>query len=278
MELIIKNCNNIESGKIEITKNKLNIKFGINGTGKSTITRAIKYNIDSPELLKELLPFKHRNAEFISDPEILTDEDINSVLIFNEDYLNQFLFKEDELISNSFEIFINTPEHKRTTEQIEHHLSEIKKIFSENDDLNKIISDFENLSKSFATTQTGLSKSSALYKGLKEGNIIEHIPEALKGFTKLIKDKNCVNWLDWQNKGEQFLEISDDCPYCTSSTTEKKETIKSVSKLYDKNVIKNFTVIIEALRNLGEYFSKNANSTLKSITEKQTGLEESEMN
>lgn len=278
MELTIKNCNNIDSGKIEITKNKLNMKFGINGTGKSTLTRAIKYNIDSPELLKELVPFKHRNSETEVVPEITTSEDLNSVLIFNEEYLNQFLFKEDELISNSYEIFINTPEYKSTTEQIEQLLSEIKKVFSDDESLNKIISDFDNLSKSFATTQTGLSKSSALYKGLKEGNKIEHIPESLKGYSKLIKDKNCVTWLDWQNKGEQFLEISDDCPYCTSPTAEKKETIKSVSTLYDKNVIKNFTVIIDALKNLGEYFSESANSTLKTITEKQTGLEESEMN
>lgn len=278
MELTITNCNNIDSGKIEITNNKLNIKFGINGTGKSTITRAIKYAIDSPHLLTELIPFKHRQSEIKVVPEITINEEIKSVLIFNEEYLNQFLFKEDELISNSYEIFINTPEYKNSTEQIEQLLSEIKKVFSENEDLNKTISDFENLSKSFATTQTGLSKSSALYKGLKEGNKIQHIPDSLKGYSKLIKDKNCVKWLDWQNNGEQFLEISDDCPYCTSPTTEIKETIKSVSTFYDKNVIKNFTVIIEALKNLGEYFSENANLTLQTITEKQTGLEESEMN
>ena len=278
MEIIINNCNNIDSGRIEITKNKLNIKFGINGTGKSTITRAIKYSVDSPELLKNLIPFKHRNAEVEVVPEIIIDEEIKSVLIFNEEYLNQFLYKEDELITNSYEIFINTPEYKKSTEQIEQLLSEIKKVYSENEDLNKIILDFENLSKSFATTQTGLSKSSALYKGLKEGNKIQHIPHSLKGYSKLIKDKNCVKWLDWQNNGEQFLEISDDCPYCTSPTTEKKEIIKSVSTFYDKNVIKNFTVIIEALKNLGEYFSENANLTLQTITEKQTGLEDSEMN
>jgi ABC-type Mn2+/Zn2+ transport system ATPase subunit len=278
MELTITNCNNIDSGKIEITNNKLNIKFGINGTGKSTITRAIKYAIDSPQLLTELIPFKHRKSEIKVVPEITINEEIKSVLIFNEEYLNQFLFKEDELISNSYEIFINTPEYKNSTEQIEQLLSEIKKVFSENEDLNKTISDFENLSKSFATTQTGLSKSSALYKGLKEGNKIQHIPDSLKGYSKLIKDKNCVKWLDWQNNGEQFLEISDDCPYCTSPTTENKETIKSVSTFYDKNVIKNFTVIIEALKNLGEYFSETANLTLQTITEKQTGLEESEMN
>ena len=215
MELTITNCNNIDSGKIEITNNKLNIKFGINGTGKSTITRAIKYSIDSPELLKELIPFKHRNSEIEVVPEITMNEEIKSVLIFNEEYLNQFLFKEDELISNSYEIFINTPEYKISTEQIEQLLSEIKKVFSDNEDLNKIISDFENLSKSFATTQTGLSKSSALYKGLKEGNKIQHIPDSLKGYSKLIKDKSCVKWFEWQNNGKQFVVISDDRRYCT---------------------------------------------------------------
>lgn len=278
MEIEIKNCNNIEYGKIEIAKSKLNIKFGINGTGKSTITKALKYSVESTENLSELIPFKLRNLEAEIIPEISTSELINSILIFNEEYLNQFLYKEDELISNSYEIFIKTPEYQNLTGQIEQLLSDIKKVFSENEGLEVIISDFENLSKSFSTTQTGLSKTSALYKGLKEGNTITHVPEALKGYSKLIKDKNCVSWLDWQNKGEQFLEISDDCPYCTSATVDKKETIKSVSTYYNKTVVKNFNVIIDALKSLGEYFSTEANSTLKTITEKQTGLEDSEMN
>lgn len=278
MEINLKNCNNIENGIIVINKNKLNIKFGINGTGKSTITKAIKYKIESPALLQELLPFKYRKPENEITPEININETINSVLIFNEEYLNQFLFKETELIENSYEIFINTPEYKNTNNQIELLLKEIKNVFSENSDLNKIISDFESLSKSFTTTQTGLSKSSALYKGLKNGNQIQHIPQQLKGFSKLIKDKKCVSWLDWQSKGEEFLNISEDCPYCTSSTEGKKETIKSVSTYYDKNVVKNFSVIIEALNNLGEYFSETTNLTLKTITEKQTGLEQPEMN
>lgn len=278
MEFTIKNCNNIENGKIEIVKNKLNIKYGINGTGKSTITRAIKYKIETPEKLNELIPFKLRSQETKLVPEVILSEEINNVLIFNEEYLNQFLFKEDELISDSYEIFIKTPEYTDSILQIEHLLANIKKVFTENTELEKIIIDFENLSKSFATTQSGLSKSSPLYKGLKEGNKIEHIPETLKGYSRLIKDKNCISWLDWQVKGEQFLEISDDCPYCTTPTLDKKDVIKSVSKVYDKNIIKNFNVIVEALKSLGTYFSENANKTLQDITEKQTGLEDSEMN
>ncbi len=276
MEFIIKNCNNIDDATISITPNKLNIKFGINGTGKSTITRAIKLGMEDPEKLNQLTPFKLIGADTDLKPEVILPDGVNSVLIFNEEYLNQFLFKEDELIANSYEIFIKTPEFENYTAQIESLLVDIKQIFTDNERLNQIISDFENLSKSFSTTQTGLSKSSPLYKGLKEGNKLEHVPENLKGYSKLIKDKNCVSWLDWQIKGEQFLEISEDCPYCTSPTEDKKEIIQNVSKVYDKNVVKNFNIILTALENLGAYFSEDANQTLKSITEKQTGLEKAE--
>jgi energy-coupling factor transporter ATP-binding protein EcfA2 len=277
MEISILNCNNIDEGIIAITPNKLNIKYGINGTGKSTITKAIDLKINASDQLVQLTPFKLVDVENGATPQVTIPETISSVLIFNEEYLNKFLYKEDELIANSYEIFIKTPEFISATEEIERLLQEIKKVFDDNQDLNQIVIDFENLSKSFSTTQSGLSKSSALYKGLKEGNKVEHIPENLIGYSKLIKDKSCTTWLDWQIKGEQFLTIAgDDCPYCTSPAAEKKETIKAVSKVYDKNVIKNFNVIIDALNNLGDYFNITAKDTLKSITEKKNGIEKAE--
>ena len=278
MDFTIKNCNNIDNGTVNVTKTKLNIKFGINGTGKSTIAKAIKYSIESPDKLKELTPFKLQNAETEQKPEVTKPDDVTSVFIFNEEYLNQFLYKKDELISNSFEIFIKTQNYLESVAKIEEILTEIKKVFSENEDLEQIINDFESLSKSFTTTQTGLSKTSSVYKGLKDGNKVEHIPEHLKGYSSFIKNKSCTNWLDWQMKGSEFIDISDDCPYCTSPTADKKETIKSVSKTYDKNVIKNFNVIIEAIQNLGNYFTDEAKNTLDTITRKQTGLEDSEIN
>ena len=275
----IKNCNNIDSGNIIIFEAKLNIKFGVNGTGKSTIAKALKYRIDSPEKLKELTPFKVKNeSNSKTKPDLVIPENIKSVMIFNEEYLSQFIYKEDELISNSFEIFIKSQNYIKSAENIDSILEGIKKVFSENQELHQIINDFESLSKSFIATQKGLSKKSAIYKALKDGNKQENIPESLKGYTPFLKDNTCTNWLDWQIKGEQFIDISDDCPYCTSLITDKKETIKSVSKTYDKNIIKNFTAIIESIKNLGDYFSEEAKTTLETITKKHTGLEDSEMN
>jgi hypothetical protein len=276
MEFIFKNCNNIDEGKIILAKNILNIRYGINGTGKSTITNAIKFGAEDQSRLVQLTPFKLIDTYTTRKPEVTCSENISTVLIFNEEYLNQFLYKEDELIANSYEIFIKTAEYQGYTDQIDYLLKQVKDVFSQNNELDTIVQDFEGLSKSFSMTQSGLSKTSPLVKGMKDGNKIHNVPIELNGYSKLIKDKSCVSWLSWQVQGEQFLSISDDCPYCTSSTKEKKEIIHSVSKVYDKAVIKNFSIILDALKNLGNYFTETANVTLKAITEKQSGLEKAE--
>lgn len=61
MEVEISSCNNIDHGRITLSENKLNIKFAPNGTGKSTISRAIQYCVTGDlSSLRDLLPFKLR--------------------------------------------------------------------------------------------------------------------------------------------------------------------------------------------------------------------------
>ncbi len=280
MKITIENCNNIDKGEVTLVNSKLNIKFGINGIGKSTIAKAIQFHIDNDKNLKDLLPFKLQgNNPGNLQPKINFDEALKTILVFNEDYLNQFVYKPDELISNSFEIFIETPAYIESIKKIESILEGIKNVFLENQELEKIISDFEVLQNGFKTTQSGLSKTAPISKALLEnGNQIENIPDSLKGYSSFLKNENCIRWLDWQIKGESFLDISDDCPYCTSTIKETKETIKSVSKTYNKKIIGDFTKIINAIENLGDYFSDEAKIQLESITKKHSELEVSEKN
>ncbi|MDD2908118.1 MAG: AAA family ATPase [Candidatus Gracilibacteria bacterium] len=273
MKIEIKNCNNINNGIICIEKNKLNIKFGINGTGKSTTAKSIQYKIEKEQDLEKLLPFslKKENSSNLK-PEVIFDEELKSVSIFNEEYVKTFLFKQDELVNNSFEVFIKSPTYTEIEKNIETQLETIKKVFSNNQHLDKIILDFENLSKSFKTTQSGLSDASAISKGVGSG--FYNIPENLKEYKPFIQNKEkCVSWLDWQIKGSDFINGHDNCPYCVSPTDKaKKEKIKSISDNYDKNVIKNFVEIIKVLENLGDYFSPTAKSQLEKITKKTEGL------
>lgn len=64
MLLKIKNCNNIDSAEIKIEPEKLNIKYAINGTGKSTIVKAITaFCYDDAQKKAELVPFKYRDKD-----------------------------------------------------------------------------------------------------------------------------------------------------------------------------------------------------------------------
>lgn len=45
MDIEIKNCNNIDIGNMELVEGRLNIKYAINGTGKSTISKALEASI-----------------------------------------------------------------------------------------------------------------------------------------------------------------------------------------------------------------------------------------
>ena len=141
MNIEIQNCNNIDSTIITLTENKLNIKFAPNGTGKSTIARALLLGAKGDQdLLNELMPFKLRKENpDKKQPKVMGIEVLNNIMCFNEEYVSQFVFKPNELISNSFDIFIRTDAYKQREHEIEGLVSNIKQLFSGNQELEVLI-------------------------------------------------------------------------------------------------------------------------------------------
>ena len=101
MEIKVENLGVITEGKIELKKNVVNIKYGINGSGKSTISKGIELSVKGEDLNK----LRTYGSEI--EPTVSISEDISSVIVFNQDYVDDYLFKDD-LANNSFEIMINT--------------------------------------------------------------------------------------------------------------------------------------------------------------------------
>lgn len=274
MNIEIKNCNNIDSALISIDTDKLNIKFAPNGTGKSTMARAIALGISENSDLGELMPFKLRkeNPEN-KQPKVNGLNSVQQVMCFNEDYVSQFVFKPDELLSNSFEIFIKTDAYKKKEREIEELVAEIKKLFVNNNNLESLINTLKEMGGAFKLTKKGLSKASSGMKGLAGGNKLRHIPKGLESYQPFIQSQKNVGWIDWQTKGYEYAELSDNCPFCTSHAADKKEQIKKVGQEYDKNTIKNLVAIINVIERLGEYFSDGARDNLNSITTLKDGIE-----
>lgn len=276
MDIEIRNCNNIDSAKFSLDENKLNIKFAPNGTGKSTIAKALQLSAMSDQAqLKGLMPFKFRkeNPEG-KQPEVLGAEAFHNIMCFNEEYVGQFVFKPNELVSNSFDIFIRTEAYKKVEQEIEEIIRHIKTLFLNNPELEALIATFKEMGSAFTTTKSGgLSKSSTGMKGLSRGNRLMHVPVGLESYTPFIQSQHSVNWIDWQIKGCEFADLSDDCPFCTSRAVDKKEQIKKVGQEYDKNIIKNLREITEVIKKLGEYFSDDAQKRLAIITSLKDGVE-----
>lgn len=276
IQIEIKNCNNLDLAVISLAPQKLNIKFAPNGTGKSTIARAMLLSAKGDQkLFDELIPFKYRkdNPEN-RQPEVKGAEALTNIMCFNEEYVSQFVFKPDELLTNSFDIFVRTDSYKQKEQEIENLVRNIKTLFIGNEELENLIATLKEMGNSFKLTKSGLSKSSTGMKGLSAGNKIQHVPPGLELYTPFIRSKNSVNWIDWQTKGCDFSELSDNCPFCSSHAADKKDQIKKVGQEYDKNTIKNLVAIIAMIEMLGDYFSEEAKRKLKTITTLKAGLEQ----
>lgn len=278
MDVEIYNCNNIDYGRIALSENKLNIKFAPNGTGKSTISRAILHKITSDtQSLNDLLPFKLRASNPASLlPGVSGVENISNIMCFDEKYVSQFTFQPNELVSNSFDIFIKTEAYSQTEHEIDAIVMAIRKEFTENNDLELFITHLQELSGTFKLTNKGLSRASTGMRGLSGGNKLQHIPSGLESYQPFIQSSRNVEWIEWQTKGyEKFSDLSVGCcPFCTGDSHDKTEQIRKVSDEYDKAVIKNLVGIINVLDKLGEYFSDDAQIRLLEITTLQGGLEQ----
>lgn len=274
--VIVENCNSIDRADLKITKGSLNIKYGPNGLGKSTIARAIVSKAKADDTLALLMPFKNRGNAAAPSPTVTGIDDIKSALVFDEDYVNQFTFQQDEVVKNSFDIFIKTPEYVATTEEIENLFAGIKKAFADSPDIEQTLKDLKELRDAFgsANKDGSIPKTSKFLKSYGSGNKIEHIPEKLKPFESFIKSQEPSKWIAWQIKGNDFLKLGDTCPYCSTGLPEaaQKETALAVAKEYDATAVGHLNTIKAVIERLGKYFSAKCQENLDKVTKAKIEL------
>lgn len=267
MQIEIKQCNNIEHGNVEIRENTLNIKYGINGTGKSTIARAIVASLQARQeetnsALISLKPFKYLNDEDVT-PIVSGDDAINRIKIFDEQYINEFVFQPDELLKGSFDIFVRDEQYVKGMAEIDALVAVMQKTLAEDKDIGDLIADFGEISASFGRpAKKGLHGSSPMAKALKGGNKVSNVPTGLEPFKHYIQHSENYRWVKWQFEGQNYFNISTDCPFCTADIQKKRDTIKKVSEVYDPKSIENLNKIISVFQRLNKYFSDSTNHTI----------------
>lgn len=248
MNVNIRNCNNIKNTDITIEKNSLNIKYGMNGTGKSTIAKALA----NRDQLSELKTFGS-NLE----PEISMSENINKVEIFNNDFINRIIFNGSEVIDNGFEIFVKTEEYDSKRKEITNILNKLNRETFNDQIINKFREGLLNITTKIQLNSNNTVKRTSTYKSiLKKENMFE-VPQELTKYSEFIQDKSMnINWVDWKNKGFEF-DKKNKCPFCAEKLSEKyskeKETFK---ENYTKSGMKNLNDILEAINDIKDYLNE----------------------
>ena len=246
----IRNCNNIKNGTIRIEPNKLNIKYGINGTGKTTIANAIKYSVKEDKLQDLQSYYSTDKASIEVSPKF------NKILVFNEEFINQVVFVEDEVIENSFEVFLKTPDYEAKKRQLDEHLKILREIVVEDSEIVDLKNKLMTINGKFSRTSTGKLSTAGVLKSLLSKQNLYNIPTELESYRPFIENAdNNIAWIDWVNKGEAFDNI-DCCPYCSEGLKEnhiqKKEIFK---KTYKKKDSQNLKEILELVQKLKEFIS-----------------------
>lgn len=281
INLNIFNCNNIDSGFISLQEGRLNIKYAINGTGKSTISKAIEF-CNNQEQLKTLQPYKYLSETPIVDehiPSVTSSQEISKVSIFNEETLNQYTFLPDDLLANSFEILIKTPDYEARMRTIQNLVQDIQNTFRDNPEFEGLITDLTTFISGFGNAQNGYSRTGAIGKGLAKGNKIVNVPNDLLIYKPFIQSEVNASWLSWQSKGVQFHQVADKCPYCAEGLEdEKKDKIQQVIDVYDSKYVSELQKIIGVFQSLKDYFTDDVKEIIARLSRSSVEFSQEEIN
>lgn len=119
----IENVQSVRKAEVVIQEKSINIKYGYNGLGKSSIGKAIDFNINKHnEEIDKLAPFSG------GSPVISLSNTFNSCMSFNRDYISKWLFQGDSnVINESYSIFFNDDSLVKKEEEINSALLDLSK-------------------------------------------------------------------------------------------------------------------------------------------------------
>ena len=259
----IKNCNNITSGELRLYDDKLNILFGRNGTGKSTIARAIYLKSQGNELT-ELSPYGSACDTTTPSIDGLAD---GGIAIFDVNYVNQYVYQPDSLIKDAFEVLIRSPEYDVTKKNIDDALAKIRTTITERQGIAEMLGQIGALIDTIKFTSGSKIAKRGGVKGILEGRGAYFNPHPeLSDLKPFLEGDTVSKWAAWRLQGYEQFGDKKLCPYCSTGDTERTETINRVfAESFDKTSVEAAATISKAIEALKPYLDETKTSELISL-------------
>ena len=273
MEVVVENCRSIDHASISIDPGKLNVKFAPNGTGKTSIAKALAAAATGSDG-SGLVPFKWLKEGSAGEHPFRVSglDGVASVKVFDEGYVQSVVFQQDSLFPGSFDAFVRTPEFIETERELRNRLKGLVEL-AEREDVRKLSADLEAfLANLIGNSGLGRDKkpkgSSPVIKALSEGNTWEHEDQLLAPFKPILGPGPFRKWASWHKQGREYLSLMEGaCPYCGQPVSGVGQRIDAVGDSFDSAKVGNIEKTIEALSVGSAYLSEAAADRLNAIVD-----------
>lgn len=259
----LENCNCIKKADIKIQEGTLNIKYGTNGTGKSTISKAVSLKAQGDEeKLQSLRPYMANDSE----KTIVNGLNFNKVMVFNEEYVNSYLFEDDSFLENSFKVFLKSDECEELSKNIATLLEKLQGIFQKNDAIKNLEMFLPKYEEIIKCNNGEIPKKGGVGEFLKgNGAGFDKYSELEPYKVFYNRDMASVSkWAKWRNDGIKQMN-GEACPFCAEHL--KKEIEKQnevISKVFKNSALSTANAVLEYLQEAVEknYIKDEAVTTL----------------
>ena len=221
MKIKIEGYRNIQSLDYEIVDQKLNLLFGVSGSGKSSIAMA---------MISEDMEF-NKKVDYTGEPKVLVNgkvSDAYNTIIFNSNSVSKYLTAEDDGV---FNILIDDESSlSKEQEKFDRYMLRFKSVI---DSYNSQFISMKELTKDLVGTLTKKDelKSTSKIKQL-ENNFNKNNNSRIIKEINLIEDTK----LDWIIEGKSYIE-NEKCPFCLKKLSSKRfKKIVRYSEFDTKNL------------------------------------------
>lgn len=266
----LRNCRNIvetETDSICIENNSLNVFYGKNGTGKTSLISALRYlakNDNTPLSALESFDFKRTGDQSLA-PEVKCSRQIKEILVFDEKWIADHCFKKSSIHENAFELYVRNDEIRKLEKQRNRKLSHLKAVLASPEtesfksSLDKLIKKIGRLRK-----DGGFRSNAPITTAFENGSPLEPIPGILRSTVKSMKPIEQAKWLT-RHKAAPKINSEETCPYCGTKDSERTKTCRQYDANRSNEAVKQWESIASIYSDLEEELARTPKATLNRV-------------
>lgn len=268
LELDLRNCRNIKAiadGPLRIRKNAVNVFYGKNGTGKSTIALALDHLSKNNSIPQERLhTYSYQlSHESSAAPAATCSPAIGQVLIFNDQWVKDHCFVKSSLQSNAYQLYVRNARVGKLEVKRSKKLSSLSGAL---DAASVLLDTLEKIEKNLGrlTTSGDFYGSSSVMKAFKQEAPLTALPPELKPVADDMPAHDKALWASWHIKSPK-PRTPGLCPYCGTLDEERMSVCREYDTSHEDAEVSKWAAIAKLYEELRDCLSTTNAALLRKV-------------